>query len=168
VPPRESYFEATGHSRGRAVFRALQRLFQALEALRYFFPLVAPAALSKSAARNCHQKTPQDNSAAALSMVAVSSPSPRRGRSLPLRSRAILHETVTATAVDIGYALIAAANRTWTGVPFPRCPRSVLLGRIIRVNVRVDIGLRIRRLDPDDHRQGAQATDQSALHDFLL
>jgi hypothetical protein len=71
VPPRESDFEATGHSRSRAVFRPLQRLFQALEASRYFFPLVPPAAFIKSAARSCRQKTPKENSAAAaLSMVA--------------------------------------------------------------------------------------------------
>jgi len=130
---------------------------------------ITAGAVSK-AARNCHQKTPQENSAAILSMVAVSGPrcrgSPRGCRSL--RGRAILHKTVTAIDVDIDHALIAAANWTNTGVPFPRCLRSVPLGRIIRVDVRVDIGLCIRRLYPDDHRQDAEASDQSALHDFLL
>src|ERR1700747_3595227 len=103
-------------------------------------------------------------------MVAANGPrcrgAPRGCRSL--RGRAILHETVTAIDVDIDHALTAAANRTNTSGPFPRCLRSVPLGRIIRVNVGVDIGLCICRLYPDDHRQGAQATDQSALHDFLL
>src|SRR5215831_18346374 len=100
-------------------------------------------------------------------MVAVSGPcSPRGCRSL--RGRAILHKTVTAIDVDIDHALTAAANRTNTGVPFPRCLCSVPLGRIIRADVRVDIGLCIRRLYPDDHRQDAEASDQSALHDFLL
>src|SRR5262249_19274319 len=40
----ESYFEATGHSRGRAIFRALQRLLSALEGSRDFSALVPPAA----------------------------------------------------------------------------------------------------------------------------
>ena len=35
----ESYFEATGHSRGRAIFRALQRLLEALEVRRAISPL---------------------------------------------------------------------------------------------------------------------------------
>src|SRR6516225_10889284 len=100
-------------------------------------------------------------------MVTVSrARSPRGCRSL--RGWAILHKTVTAIDVDIDHALFAAANRTNTGVPFPGCLRPVPLGRIIRVDVRVDIGLCIRRLYPDDHRQDAEASDQSALHDCLL
>src|SRR6516165_11887945 len=100
-------------------------------------------------------------------MITVRGPrSPRGFRSL--RGWAILQKAVTATGVDIDHALIAAANRTNAGVPFPRCRRPVPLGRILRVDVRVDIGLCIRRLYPDDHRQDAEASDQSALHDFLL
>src|SRR5262249_39755214 len=116
-------------------------------------PPVAP--FTKSAAGTCQQKTPQERSAASLSMVAVSGPrgSPRGCRSL--RGWAILHKTVTAIDVDIDHALSAAANRTNTGVPFPRCPRAVRLGRITRVDVRVDIGLCIRRCYPDDHRHDA-------------
>src|SRR5262249_36977124 len=84
-------------------------------------------------------------------MITVSGPrSPRGFRSL--RGWAILQKAVTATGVDIDHALIAAANRTNAGVPFPRWLRPVPLGRIIRVDVRVDIGLCIRRLYPDDHR----------------
>src|SRR5215467_3663674 len=100
-------------------------------------------------------------------MVAVSGPrSPRGCRSL--RGRAVLQKAVTTTGVDIDHALIAAPSRTNTGVPFPLWLRPVPLGRIIRVDVRVDIGLCIRRLYPDDHRYDAEASDQSALHDFLL
>src|SRR5262249_26102583 len=62
---------------------------------------------------------------------------------------AILHIAVTPIDIDVGYALIAAANRAGTGMPFPWCPRSVPLGRITRVEVRVDIGLCIRRHHPD-------------------
>src|SRR5258708_30909608 len=102
-------------------------------------------------------------------MVAVSGPwSPRRGRSPPLRSRAILHETVTAIDVDIGHALTAAANRADAGGPFPRCLRPVPLGRIIRVNLRVDIGFRISLLYPHAYFQSAQGTHSNWLADFLL
>jgi len=60
--------------------------------------LVPLAALIKSAARNSHQKTSQENSAAALSMGAVRGPrSPRRCRSL--RGWAILHKTVPAMII---------------------------------------------------------------------
>ena len=98
-----------------------------------------------------------------LSRVTVSDPRARARRSL--RSRAILHETVTATGVDVDDALTAAAHRTRTRIPLPRLLRS---GRaaVRWVKVWVDIGLCIRRLRADDHCQKAQATDQSALHDF--
>src|SRR5258708_13905724 len=142
VPPRETYCEATGHPRGRALFRALQRLLEALKASRDVFPLVPPAALTKRAARYCRQKTPRENSAAgALSMVAANGPrcrgSPRGCRSL--RGRAILHETLTAIHVEIDHALTAAANRADAGGPFPRCLRPGPLRRIIWVNGRVCI-----------------------------
>src|SRR5215467_1396579 len=81
---------------------------------------------------------------------------------------AILHIAVTAIDIDIGHALIAAANRTGTRVPLPRSLRSVRPGRITRINVRVDIGLCIRRLRRGDHCQNAQAADESVLRDFLL
>ena len=100
-----------------------------------------------------------------LSRMTVSDPRTRARRSL--RSRAILHETVTATGVDIDDALIAAAHRTRTGIPLPRL-LSCGHAAVRWVEVWVDIGLCIRRLRADDHCQNAQATDQKALHDFFL
>jgi hypothetical protein len=49
-------------------------------------------------------------------------------------------------------------------MPFPRLLRSVPLGRIPRVDIRIDVGLCIRRRHSGDHCQSAQATDQSELH----
>src|SRR5262249_55837305 len=62
-----------------------------------------------------------------------------------LRGRACRLVAVTAIEVGVGHAHTASLIRAGTGVPLPWCPRSVLLGRISRVDVRVDIGLRIRR-----------------------
>ena len=101
-----------------------------------------------------------------LSMVTVSDPRcPGGCRSL--RGRAILHKTVTATGVDIGDALSAAAYRTRRGIPLPRLLRH---GRaaVRWVNVWVDVGLCVRRFRPDDYCQNTQATDQSALHGLPL
>src|SRR5262245_60387501 len=81
-----------------------------------------------------------------------------------LRGRARRLEAVTAIEVDVGQAHVASLIRAGTGMPFPRGLRSVPLGRITGVDVRVDVGLRIRRRHADDQRQNAQATDQSALH----
>src|SRR5262249_6549619 len=71
---------------------------------------------------------------------------------------------VTAIEVDVGQTHVASLIRAGTRVPLPRCRLSVPLGRITRVDVRVDIGLRIRRRHADDQRQSAQPTDQSTLH----
>ena len=68
----------------------------------------------------------------------MSDPRTRARRSL--RSRAILHETVTATGVDIDDALIAAAHRTRTGIPLPRL-LSCGHAAVRWVEVWVDIGL---------------------------
>src|SRR5215831_12137413 len=62
---------------------------------------------------------------------------------------AILHKAVTPIEIDMLYALIAAAHRTGTRVPLPRCLRSVRPGRITPVDVWVDIGLCIRRHHPE-------------------
>src|SRR5215472_8972336 len=67
----------------------------------------------------------------------------------PLWGWAILHKAVTAIEVDMLYALIAAAHRTGTRVPLPRCLRSVRPGRITPIDVWVDIGLCIRRHHPE-------------------
>src|SRR5262245_42926400 len=87
-----------------------------------------------------------------------------RGRSCLLRRRA--RRLVAVAAIEIGMGDAHSAALIWAGpgVPVPRCLRSVRPGNITRVDVRVDIGLRIRRLYPDDHRQNAQATDQNLLH----
>src|SRR5947209_11766264 len=87
----------------------------------------------------------------------------RGSRSLR-RSRARPLVAVTATDIGVGDAHGAALIRAGTGVPFPWCRRSVPLGNVTRVDVRVDIGLCIRRRYADDHRENAQATDQSTLH----
>src|SRR6516162_10051523 len=58
---------------------------------------------------------------------------------------AILHKAVTPIEIDMLYALIATAHRTGTGLPLPRCLRSVRPRRITLIDVRVDIGLGIRR-----------------------
>src|SRR5262249_9280494 len=64
------------------------------------------------------------------------------------------------------YAPIATANRAGTGMPFPRCLRSVRPGRITGVDVRVDIGLCIGRHHPGGLSQKAPACDSeySAFH----
>jgi len=98
-----------------------------------------------------------------LSSVTVRDPRARARRSL--RSRAILHEPVTATGVDVDDALAAAANRTRTRIPLPRLLRH---GRaaVRWVDVGVDIRLCIRGVRSDHHGQNAQAADHNALHDF--
>src|SRR5262249_17236524 len=78
--------------------------------------------------------------------------------------RARLLEAVAAIDVDMAQTHVASPLRAGTGMPFPRGLRSVRPGRITAVDVRVDIGLCIGRRHADDHRQNAQATDQSALH----
>src|SRR5262245_27156087 len=81
-----------------------------------------------------------------------------------LRGRACRLVAVTATDIGVGHAHPASFIRAGTRVPFPRGLRSVRPGRITAVDVRVDVGLRIRRRHADDQRQNAQPTDQSLLH----
>ena len=71
------------------------------------------------------------------------------GRGCLLRRRAWRLVAVTATEVDVGDAHPASFIRAGTRVPLPRCLRSVRPGNITRVDVRVDIGLRIRRRHAD-------------------
>ena len=87
----------------------------------------------------------------------------RSSRSLR-RGRAWLLEAVTAQGVNMNDAHIAALVRAGSTVPLIRCLRSVPLAHISRIDVRVDIGLGIGRRHADDHRQNAQPTDQSVLH----
>src|SRR5262245_20447637 len=77
----------------------------------------------------------------------------------PLWGRARRLEAVTAIDVDVGDAHVAAFLGPGTGVPLPWCPRSVLLGRITGVDVRVDIGLCIGRHHPDGSSQNAHTCD---------
>src|SRR6266404_4278006 len=88
----------------------------------------------------------------------------RGGRSL-LWGRARLLVAVTAHGVGVLDAHSAAFIRAGSAVPLPRLI-SVGPRRITGVDVRIDIGLGIGRRHADDHRQNAQATDQSALHQF--
>src|SRR5215472_660889 len=81
-----------------------------------------------------------------------------------LRGRARRLVAVTAIEVGVGQAHVASLIRAGTRVPLPWGLRSVRPGRITAVDVRVDVGLRIRRRHADDHRQNAQPTDQSLLH----
>src|SRR5260370_34399204 len=90
---------------------------------------------------------------------------PRGCRSL--WSRAWLHEAVAAIDINVGHTVAAPFHRTRTGVPFPWCRRSVALGRITRVEVRVDIGLCIRPPHAGDHLPKAQATHQELPPHFL-
>src|SRR5262249_26113515 len=89
-------------------------------------------------------------------------PDRRGSRRLGGRTRRLV--AVTAQGVDVRDAHIAASHRAGSTVPFIRCLRSVPLARVTRVFVRVDIGLCICRRHTDDHRQNAQSTDQSVLH----
>jgi hypothetical protein len=91
-----------------------------------------------------------------LSMVAVSDPQCRPRGCRSLRGWAILHKTVTAIGVDIGYALTAAADRTRTSKPLPRLLRH---GRpaVRWVDVWIDIGLCICRHHPGGWSQNAHA-----------
>src|SRR5262249_15948134 len=70
-----------------------------------------------------------------------------------LRFRARLQEAVTAIVVNVGYALVAPANRTDSGVPFPAgvWRRTLLCIRGVRSN---------------DRNQNAHASDsdQRVLH----
>src|SRR5262249_28583928 len=89
-------------------------------------------------------------------------PDCRGGCSLGGRTRRLV--AVTAQGVDVRHAHIPASHRAGSTVPFIRCLRFVPLARVTRVFVRVDIGLCIGRRHADDHRQNAQSTDQSVLH----
>src|SRR5262245_3875593 len=82
----------------------------------------------------------------------------RGSRSLRGRARRLV--AVTAIEVDVGDAHPASLIRAGAGVPF------VGPGRITGVDVWIDIGLCIGRRHADDHRQNAQPSDQSALHQF--
>src|SRR5262249_6883028 len=88
----------------------------------------------------------------------------RGSRSLGGRARLLV--AVTAHGVDVLDAHIAASIRAGSAVPLPRCLRSVPLGHVTGVDVRIDVGLGIGRRHADDHRQSAQPTEQSMLHHF--
>src|SRR2546429_3311673 len=97
---------------------------------------------------------------------------PPSSRTLPLLFRSLLWRracrliAITTINIRVGdaHGATCAFTRTRTRVPLPGCLRSVPLGRITRVDVRVDIGLGIRRRHSDNHGQTAQATDQGELH----
>src|SRR5262245_42836076 len=63
----------------------------------------------------------------------------------------------------MGNAHVAAFVGAGSAMPFPRL-RSVPLAHIARVDIRIDVGLCIRRRHSGDDCQSAQATDQSELH----
>ena len=72
-------------------------------------------------------------------------------------------ESIPAQGIGVGNAHVAAFVGARSAMPFPRL-RSVPLGRIPRVNIRIDVGLCTRRRHSCDDCQSAQATDQSKLH----
>jgi hypothetical protein len=76
--------------------------------------------------------------------------SPSRGGCSLLCGRARPLEAITARGVDTGDAHVAALSRARHGVPF-KGSRSVPLAHIPGVDIRIDVGLCIRRHHPEFH-----------------
>jgi len=94
---------------------------------------------------------------------------PRAGGCSSLWGRARLLEAVGARGVHVGDAHVASLHGAGAGVPVPPPLGRPACPGCYRVDVRVDIGLCIRRRHPDSWSQNAHARDdQSAFHRFLL
>src|SRR5215831_8137256 len=82
--------------------------------------------------------------------------------SVGLWRRAWLLEPITAEGVGVGNTHIAASIGAWSGLPFPSLLRR---GRPVWVEVRVEIGLRVRRHRPAGGSQNAHGCDdKSTFH----